>query len=142
MLEDGEVLAPIPPAPFVELGVASPFSFLRGASDAIELVLAAHAHGMDSIGVADRDTLAGVVRIHSAAKGAGLRPLIGCRLIPVDAPQLLAYPLDRDGYGRLSRLLSLGKMRCGQGRMRPDAERDRRAWDKHRLHRHAGRRSR
>ncbi|HET9354556.1 MAG TPA: error-prone DNA polymerase [Sphingomicrobium sp.] len=112
---DGEDLAPIPPAPFVELGVGSPFSFLRGASDAIELVLAAHAHGMDSIGIADRDTLAGVVRMHSAAKGAGLRPLIGCRLVPVDSPQLLAYPLDRDGYGRLSRLLSLGKMRCGKG---------------------------
>ena len=115
LLADGENLAPIPPAPFVELGVASPFSFLRGASDAIELVLAAHAHGMDSIGIADRDTLAGVVRMHSAAKGAGLRPLIGCRLIPVDAPDLLAYPIDRDGYGRLSRLLSLGKMRCDKG---------------------------
>ena len=35
---------------------------------------------MDAIGVADRNTLAGVVRMHSAAKGAGLRPLIGCRL--------------------------------------------------------------
>ena len=37
---DGEDLAPIPPAPFVELGVASPFSFLRGASDAIESSMA------------------------------------------------------------------------------------------------------
>src|SRR6478736_10027987 len=106
VLGDGEVLAPIPPAPFVELGIASPFSFLRGASDAIELVLAALEMGMDSIGVADRDTLAGVVRMHSAAKGAGLRPLIGCRLCPVDAPELLAYPLDREGYGQLSTLLS------------------------------------
>ena len=70
---------------------------------------------MDAIGIADRNTLAGVVRMHSAAKGAGLRPLIGCRLDPVDAPSLLAYPLDRDGYGRLSRMLSLGKMRCAKG---------------------------
>ncbi|MEO7410111.1 MAG: error-prone DNA polymerase, partial [Sphingomicrobium sp.] len=111
---DGEAPA-LPKAAFVELGVASPFSFLRGASDAIELVLAAHDMGMDAIGVADRDTLAGVVRLHSAAKGAGMRPLIGCRLCPVDAPELLAYPIDREGYGRLSRLLSLGKMRCGKG---------------------------
>ena len=66
---------------------------------------------MDAIGIADRNTLAGVVRMHSAAKGAGLRPLIGCRLDLADAPSLLAYPIDRDGYGRLSRLLSLGKMR-------------------------------
>ena len=112
--EDGPEKA-IPKASFVELGIATPFSFLRGASDAIELVLTALDLGMDAIGVADRDTLAGVVRMHSAAKGAGMRPLIGCRLCPTDAPELLAYPLDREGYGRLSRLLSLGKMRCDKG---------------------------
>ncbi len=111
----------IPRAPFVELGIATPFSFLRGASDSIELVLTAIDMGMDAIGVADRDTLAGVVRMHSAAKGAGMRPLIGCRLQVRDSPQgdcpyeLLAYPIDREGYGRLSRLLSLGKMRSDKG---------------------------
>jgi error-prone DNA polymerase len=51
-----------------------PVLILRGASDAIELVLAAHELGMDAIGIADRNSLAGVVRMHSAAKGAGLRP--------------------------------------------------------------------
>jgi len=112
--DDGPVEA-IPKADFVELGLATPFSFLRGASDAIELVLTAVQLRMDAIGIADRDTLAGVVRLHSAAKGAGMRPLIGCRLCPVDAPELLAYPLDREGYGRLSRLLSLGKMRSAKG---------------------------
>ncbi len=109
---------PPPPttrAPYVELGVTSPFSFLRGASDAIELVLTALGAGYDAIGIADRNTLAGVVRMHSAAKEAGLKPLIGCRLDLGDAPSLLAYPLDRDGYGRLSRLLSVGKMRAEKG---------------------------
>ena len=106
---------PTTPSPYVELGVTSPFSFLRGASDAIELVLAALGHGYDAVGIADRNTLAGVVRMHSACKGAGLRPLIGCRLDLTDAPSLLAYPVDRDGYGRLSRLLSLGKMRAEKG---------------------------
>ncbi|HVL77773.1 MAG TPA: error-prone DNA polymerase [Sphingomicrobium sp.] len=109
---------PPPPAgraPYVELGVTSPFSFLRGASDAIELVLRALELGMDRIGIADRNTLAGVVRMHSACKGAGLKPLIGCRLDLIDAPSLLAYPVDREGYGRLSRLLSLGKMRAAKG---------------------------
>jgi hypothetical protein len=70
----------VTPSPYVELGVTSPFSFLRGASDAIELALAALELGMDSIGIADRNTLAGVVRMHSACQGAGLKPLIGCRL--------------------------------------------------------------
>src|SRR3990170_7663599 len=56
----------LPRAPFVELGVTSPFSFLRGASDAIELVLRALELGMDAIGIADRNTLARVVRLHNA----------------------------------------------------------------------------
>jgi len=106
---------PSEPAPYVELGVTTPFSFLRGASDAIELVPVALSQGYDAIGVVDRNTLAGVVRMHSACKAAGLKPLIGCRLDLMDAPSLLAYPIDRDGYGRLSRLLSLGKMRAEKG---------------------------
>src|SRR5437764_382484 len=106
---------PVTPAPYIELGVTSPFSFLRGASDAIELVLTALSLGMDAIGIADRNTLAGVVRMHSACSGAGLKPLIGCRLDLQDAPSLLAYPIDRDGYGRLSRPLNLGKMRAEKG---------------------------
>jgi error-prone DNA polymerase len=106
---------PLTPAAYVELGVTSPFSFLRGVSDAIALVLTALSHGMDAIGIADHNTLAGVVRMHSACKDAGLKPLIGCRLDLTDAPSLLAYPINRDGYGRLSRLLSRGKMRAEKG---------------------------
>ena len=63
---------PVTPSAYVELGVTSPFSFLRGASDAIELTLTALGQGYDAIGIADRNTLAGVVRMHSAAKEAGL----------------------------------------------------------------------
>ncbi|MGN6058342.1 MAG: PHP domain-containing protein, partial [Sphingomicrobium sp.] len=106
---------PVEPAAYVELGVTSPFSFLRGASDAIELTLRALEIGMDCVGIADRNTLAGVVRMHGACREAGLKPLIGCRLDLTDAPSLLAYPIDRGGYGRLSRLLSLGKMRAEKG---------------------------
>jgi error-prone DNA polymerase len=107
---------PTTPSPYVELGVTSPFSFLRGASDAIELTSSALLLGYDAIGIADRNTLAGVVRMHSACTTAGIRPLIGCRLDLTDAPSLLAYPIDREGYGRLSRLLSLGKMRAEKGK--------------------------
>ena len=81
---------PVTPSSYVELGVSSPFSFLRGASDAIELTLIALEQGYDAIGIADRNTLAGVVRMHSACKSAGLTPLIGCRLDLGDAPSLLA----------------------------------------------------
>jgi error-prone DNA polymerase len=106
---------PISPSAYVELGISSPFSFLRGASDAIELVRTALSLGFDAIGITDRNTLSGVVRMHSACDAVGITPLIGCRLDLSDAPSLLAYPIDRDGYGRLSRLLSLGKMRADKG---------------------------
>jgi error-prone DNA polymerase len=109
---------PPPPtmqSPYVELGVTSPFSFLRGASDANELVTSALLLGYDSIGIADRNTLAGVVRMHSACTTVGVKPLIGCRLDLTDAPSVLAYPINREGYSRLSRLLSLGKMRAEKG---------------------------
>ena len=115
LLRDGEAPPLVQRADYVELGVSTPFSFLRGASDAIELALQALELGMDSLGVADRNTLAGVVRMFSASNGAGLKPLTGCRLDLTDAPSLLAYPIDRDGYGRLSTLLSRGKMRSDKG---------------------------
>src|SRR5690348_14704418 len=106
---------PTTPSSYVELGVTSLFSFLRGASDANELVTSALLLGYDAIGIADRNTLAGVVRMHTACTTIGLKPLIGCRLDLTDAPGLLAYPIDREGYGGLSRLLSLGKMRAKKG---------------------------
>ena len=62
---------PITPSPYIELGVTSPFSFLRGASDANELVPAALLLGYHAIGIADRNTLAGVVRMHSACTASG-----------------------------------------------------------------------
>jgi error-prone DNA polymerase len=104
------------PAPFVELGVSSCFSFLRGASDAVEYAVAADAQGYDALGIADRNTLAGVVRMHLNLKGAGLRPVIGCRLVPADGPSFLGFPETRDGYGQLSALLSGGKMRNADGK--------------------------
>ncbi|MBB5515514.1 error-prone DNA polymerase [Rubricella aquisinus] len=106
--EDG--FTPNPRAPYVELGLATCFSFLRGASDAVDLCATAHALGYDSIGVADVNTLAGVVRVHSEAQTACLRPLIGARLELTCGAAFLAYPRDRAAYGRLSTLLSKGKM--------------------------------
>jgi error-prone DNA polymerase len=92
-----EGAAPNPPAPFVELGVTTPFSFLRGASDAIELAMRAYDLGFDAIGIADRNTLAGVVRMHSAAKGVKMQPLIGCRLDLAERP---STSLGTNGKGK------------------------------------------
>ena len=106
---------PNPRAPYVELGVASAFSFLRGASDATDLVLTAHAQGYDALGIADLNSMAGVVRIHAEALKANLRPVIGCRLRLTTGEAFLAYPRDRAAYGRLCRLLSKGKMHDPDG---------------------------
>ena len=101
-------------APYAELAVASCFSFLRGASYPGELVSQAKALGHTAIAVADRNTLAGVVRAHAAAEEFGLRLVIGARIAFADGtPDVLAYPEDREGYARLCRLLTLGGTRQG-----------------------------
>jgi error-prone DNA polymerase len=100
---------------YAELQVTTNYSFLRGASHPDELVLAAKALGLAALGVADRNTLAGVVRAHVAAGQAGVRLLVGARLVPQDGPELLCYPRDRAAYGRLCRLLTLGKRRAQKG---------------------------
>jgi error-prone DNA polymerase len=106
----GEAEAPPPRAPFVELGLASCFSFLRGASDAVDLVTQACALGYDAIGIADANTMAGVVRLHGEAKTLKLRPVIGCRIETAEGLAFLAYPTDRAAYGRLCALISAGRM--------------------------------
>ena len=98
------------PGPYVELGLATCFSFLRAASDAVDLAVTANMLGYHSIGVADHNTLAGVVRVHVEARTAKVRPLIGTRLVLLCGTELLAYPRDREAYARLSTLLSRGKM--------------------------------
>ncbi|MBT3069277.1 error-prone DNA polymerase [Rhodomicrobium sp. Az07] len=98
------------PPRYAELQAATNFSFLEGASHAHELVARAVELGLSAIAITDRNSLAGVVRAHLAARDHGVKLVIGCRLSFVDgAPDLLCYPTDRAAYGRLCRLLTLGK---------------------------------
>ena len=111
---------PVAHAAYAELQAVSNFSFLRGASHADELVERAAALGLAAIGIADRNTLAGAVRAHVAAKAvaakaAGLRLLTGARLDLACGLSLLCYPRDRAAYGRLCRLLTLGQRRAAKG---------------------------
>jgi error-prone DNA polymerase len=103
---------------YAELQVTTNFSFLRGAAHPAELVLTAAALGHGAIAIADHNSLAGVVRAHQAAKEVDIRLVIGCRLDLGDGPSLLAFPQDRDAYGRLTRLLTLGKRRAAKGECR------------------------
>ena len=101
---------------YVELQVTSNYSFLRGASHAEELVAAAVELGQQAIGITDLNTVAGTVRMHIATKEAGFRLLPGACLRFCDAtPDILCYPRDRDGWSKLTRLLTLGKTRVKHG---------------------------
>ena len=105
-----------PTPPFAELAASTAFSFLHAASQPEEMVARAAELGFVALGIADRNTVAGVVRAHQAAKQAGLRLLPGSRLCFVDdTPDLLAYPTDRTAWGRLTCLLTVGKQRAKKG---------------------------
>ncbi|MDD9878616.1 MAG: error-prone DNA polymerase [Magnetovibrio sp.] len=100
---------------YAELQAASNFSFLRGASHPEELVITAAALGLRAIAITDRSSVTGLVKAHLAAKQAGIRLVVGCRLEIGGGPDLLVYPTDRAAYGRLTRLLTLGKRRAPKG---------------------------
>lgn len=100
---------------YAELQCASHFSFLRGASSAEELFATAAMLGIEAVAITDRNSVAGVVRAHVAAKETGVRLIVGCRLILSDGSDILVYPMSRAAYGRLCRLLSVGKARAGKG---------------------------
>ncbi len=107
---------------YVEIGVATNFSFLRGASHPQEYVHEAVEHGLPAIGVADCNTLAGVVRAYSELDNEELaykpKLLIGARLVFIDGtPDILVYPTDRAAYGRLCRLLSKRQAQGREGRV-------------------------
>jgi error-prone DNA polymerase len=125
--------------PYAELQVTSNFSFLRGGSHPEELVRRAAELGLSAIALTDRNTLAGVVRAHVAAKEVvGIRFVVGARLdlvseaISLPSPpsepatmsdrqtarSLLIFPTDRAAYGRLSQLISLGQRRAEKGQCR------------------------
>jgi len=113
---------------FAELAASTHYSFLRGASSPADMVLQAMALGMTGIGIADRNSVAGVVRAHAALRRAhedaaeeGLalpdfKLIVGSRLVFADdTPEVIVYPRNRRGWGRLTRLLSTGNLRAEKG---------------------------
>ncbi len=101
---------------YVELQVTSNFSFLRGASHPEELVEQAAAYEYKQIAITDRNSFAGIVRAHVAAKKNNIRLIPACRLDLSDGPSLLVFPVDRNGYSLLCNLLSRGNLRTEKGK--------------------------
>lgn len=121
----GESVVPDPEPGFAELVAATNYSFLRGASHPAEMVARALDIGLTGIGIADRNSVAGVVRAWAFLKElqvkqpeavANFRLVVGARLAFADGtPDIVAYPVNRNGWGRLTRLLSTGNLRAQKG---------------------------
>jgi error-prone DNA polymerase len=96
-----------PTTAYAELAVTTNFSFLRGASHPEEMVIAAEELGLAAIGIADRNSFAGVVRAYRQwKKREAIKFIVGTRLVTVDGFEVLTYPKNREAYGRLCRLLT------------------------------------
>jgi error-prone DNA polymerase len=101
---------------YAELAVTTNFSFLRGASHPREMVATAAELKLAAIGIADRNSLAGVVRAYEEWKREkSIKLIVGARLVTSDRFEVLAYPTDREAYGRLCRLLTKGNRKAKKG---------------------------
>ena len=100
---------------YTELQVTTNFSFLRGASHPEELVMQAAELGYKKIGITDRNSFAGIVRAHIAAKKSNIQIIPGCRLDLLDGPSLLAYPVNQAAYSLLCKLITKGNLRAEKG---------------------------
>src|SRR5580658_6747182 len=100
---------------YAELAVTTNFSFLRGASHPGEMVATADALGLAAVGIADRNSFAGVVRAYDEAKDRTIKLLVGTRLVTVDDFEVLTYPTDRQAYGQLCQLLTQGNLKAKKG---------------------------
>src|SRR5262249_34366944 len=101
---------------YAELAVTTNFSFLRGGSHPGEMVATAEALGLSAIGIADRNSFAGVVRAYEEwRKRKAIKLTVGTRLVTIDGFEVLTYPTDRAAYGRLCQLLSACNRKIKKG---------------------------
>jgi error-prone DNA polymerase len=105
----------LPSGCYAELHCRSNFSFLEGASHPDELVNRAAELGLAALAITDRNSVAGVVRAHVAAKEVGLKLLIGAEITPLDTPPVVLLATDRAAYGRLSELITHGRRNAAKG---------------------------
>ncbi|MET0221700.1 MAG: PHP domain-containing protein, partial [Tardiphaga sp.] len=99
---------------YVEIGITTNFSFLHGGSHPQDYVQQAAIYGLPAIGIADHNTLAGIVRAYAELDNKDLpykpKLLYGARIVfTCGTPDILVYPSDRAAYGRLCQLLTRGK---------------------------------
>ena len=100
---------------YSELQVTTNFSFLDGASHPEEFIEQATLFGYKEIAITDKNTFAGIVRAHMAARIKGIRLIPACQITLMDGPALLVYPTNKNAYSQLSSLLTVGNLRAEKG---------------------------
>ncbi|WP_394820925.1 error-prone DNA polymerase [Pendulispora albinea] len=111
-----------PKSHFVELWTRTNFSFLMGASSPETLVERAANLGYDTLGIADRDGLYGIVRALQAGEKLGVRIVLGCELTVLDGASfhtLLVVVQNHAGYTNLCRVLTDSHGRHRKGKANP-----------------------
>ena len=101
---------------YAELHCLSNFTFLRGASHPEELVTRARELGYAALAITDECSLAGIVRAHVAAKACGLKLIVGSEIRFAAGPGIVLLATDRNGYGKLSELITKGRRSDIKGR--------------------------
>ncbi len=85
---------------YVELHACSAFSFLDGASPPEDLAERAAELELPAIALTDRSGVYGAPRLHKAARGSGLRALVGAEVVLQDGQLLRKNETRRDASRR------------------------------------------
>ncbi|RCS53947.1 error-prone DNA polymerase [Bremerella cremea] len=100
---------------YAELHCRTNFSFLEAASHPEELVVRAAELGYSALAATDINTLAGIVRANTATKDHSLKLIVGSEICPLDAPPVVVWVKNREGYANLCRLITIGRRRAPKG---------------------------
>jgi error-prone DNA polymerase len=108
--------------PYVELHCHSAYSFLDGASQPEELLVAALRHGHGAIALTDHDSLSGSMEFAQGAKALGIKAIHGAEVTLDDERHLTLLVRDATGWRNLCRLLTKAHAHTRDGHQRDRTE--------------------
>lgn len=93
---------------YTPLSVQTHYSLLRGFSKPDELIKACSNFGISSIAITDIDSMSGAVSFSTAADKAGIKPLLGTKILIKDEGYVTAVAKNLTGWMELCSLVSQG----------------------------------
>lgn len=100
---------------YAELHCKTNYSFLVGASHPDELVERAIELDYTALAITDEASLAGVVRAFATSRHSGLKLIVGAELSLMEGDRIVVWVRNREGYGQLCRILTMGRRRAAKG---------------------------